>query len=107
MSDDKKVPNTFWLRKKEAKKGDVWNTVANDRIYKQHPHGIGEDDRHAPAKIINPVLENIKESPEENEETLNRLAKQIEELKEKSKNEPPPPPPQAPPKQTIDDDWYD
>ncbi|MGH7204299.1 MAG: hypothetical protein ACREHC_07685 [Candidatus Levyibacteriota bacterium] len=98
--------NPLFVKKSQAKKGDVWNDLANQRIHKQHHGGeIPEGDRHAIPKYRSPLDQN-QTSPEETKIVLDDLEMQIKALKEKEKT----PAQQAPaqPKPTSSqDDWYD
>jgi hypothetical protein len=82
MSDDKSKP-VLLVKKADAKKGSLWNDVANKRIIKQHGgFDIPENDNHAIPKYHSPVEESAISS-EETKETLTELEKEIQQLKEK------------------------
>lgn len=106
MSDDTKhIP--FFVGKKDAKKGQIWQDIANQRLDKQHPGGhIGEGDRHAPPKYENPTL-GAPLSEEETQVAVSNLEAKLKALEEQKKALPPQPKPQEEPSQIDNDDWYD
>lgn len=113
MSDDQKIPNPLFVKKKESKQGETWHKLANQRINKQHHGGeIPEGDRHFIPKFASLEHTPTPPSPEETEAKLTDLEKQVKELQEKDKQLPPPPPQVTPPttapaKPAEEDDWYD
>src|SRR5579862_1412975 len=87
MSDDDTKPILF-VKKKDSKKGSLWNKLTNRRIIKQHGgFDIPEGDLHAITKYENPI-EKPAESSEETNETLSELEKEIKQLKEKNERTP-------------------
>ena len=83
--------NTFkksilFVKKSDAKKGKLWNEIADDRVIKQHGgYDIPEDDLHAVKRQNDPVLFQ-KATPEETSEALSELEKEIQQLKQKDNN---------------------
>jgi hypothetical protein len=87
MSDDGTKPILF-VKKKDSKKGSLWNTLTNRRIIKQHGgFDIPEGDLHAITKYHSPI-EKPAESSKETNETLSDLEKEIRQLKEKNEKTP-------------------
>lgn len=82
MSVNIKKPAIF-VKKRESKKGELWNELTNDRIIRQHGgFDIPEDDLHAVKKFESPV-QIEKASPEETKAALSDLAQEIEGLRQK------------------------
>lgn len=74
------------VKKEEAKKGELWNDLTNQRIFKQHGgHDIPEDDHHAVRKYADPVDLIPKITPEETNSKLNELAEKIRHLQANEK----------------------
>jgi len=76
-----KKPQHLFVKKSDAKRGKLWNKIADERIIKQHGgYDIPEDDLHAVKKFTDPVL-SPKTTPEETSEVLSELEKEIQQLK--------------------------
>ena len=87
MSDDGTKP-ILLVKKKDSKKGSLWNKLTNRRIVKQHGgFDIPEGDLHAIPKYESPVDKPILSS-EETKEALSDLEKEIRQLKEKNEQTP-------------------
>ncbi|MGI8420143.1 MAG: hypothetical protein ACR2LN_05890 [Candidatus Levyibacteriota bacterium] len=106
MSDDSSKVNPLFVKRSQAKKGDVWHDLANQRIHKQHHGGeIPEGDRHAIPRYHSPLDQN-QSSPEETKIVLDDLETQIKVLKEKE-NAPAQQAPSSTKPTSPQDDWYD
>jgi len=79
--DDPSKP-VLLIKKADAKKGSLWNKFTNKRIIKQHGgFDIPEGDLHAIAKYHSPI-EQQTQSPEETNQVLSDLEKEINKLKD-------------------------
>jgi hypothetical protein len=73
----------LFVKKSDAKKGKLWNKMADERIIKQHGgYDIPEDDLHAVKRPSDPVMF-PKATPEETNEALSEIEKEIQQLKQK------------------------
>ena len=80
MGNPFKKPYLF-VKKSDAKKGKLWNEIADGRVIKQHGgYDIPEDDLHAVKKFTDPVLSQ-KATPEETNKVLSEIEKEIQQLK--------------------------
>jgi hypothetical protein len=87
MGDDKTKP-VLLVKKSDSKKASLWNSLANNRIIKQHGgFDIPEGDLHAIPKYSSPI-DDQKASPAETKEALTELEKEINKLKEKNSQTP-------------------
>lgn len=81
MSD--KTKPVLLVKKADSKKGSLWNTLTNRRIIKQHGgFDIPEGDLHAIKKYDDPIS-SPQANPQETQEVLSDLEKEIQQLKNK------------------------
>ena len=83
---DTNIKSPIFVKKEEAKKGALWNDVANKRIFKQHGgHEIPDNDAHAIPKYHDPINTGPKQTPEETKSTLDNLEERIKHLQNNEK----------------------
>lgn len=91
LVSDNNIKPIIFVKKEDAKKASLWNKLTNGRIIKQHGgFDIPEGDLHAIEKYQSPV-EGKEANPQESQEVLSDLEKEIQQLKEKDKHTPIPP----------------